>query len=283
MNYLADCDSVHVSNEFDTYSQFKRDSFNDAKGKLEGEYCPKCKNKGVVMHLTHKWGYVYECVEKCDCLTLRKNMAALETSGLATMVKDYTFESFKTQHDWQANMKQKAVDYLTDYANNWFFVGGQVGSGKTHICTALANEFIKRSMKTKYMLWRDETVVLKSDIMDKEYQTSMKTLKTVPVLYIDDFFKTEMKKAPSTAEINIAFELLNYRYNNPGLSTIISSEKTIDELLRIDQGVGSRIFQRTKSYCVNITADVNKNYRLKEEIANEQNNPGFMRRYGSME
>ena len=60
----------------------------------------------------------------------------------------------------------------------------------------------------------------------------------------------------------VLWHLIRQHYNNPGLSTIISSEKTIDELLRIDQGVGSRIFQRTKSYCVNITADVKKNYRL---------------------
>lgn len=262
---LLDYNLVHSSDDFDAYSKFKRDTFVEAKGNLEGEYCPKCRNKGVVMHLAHKWGYVYECVQKCECLISRNNAKALENSGLSSLVKSYTFESFKTTHEWQANMKNKALEFVDNHTNFWFYAGGQVGCGKTHICTAIANEFIKRGMKTKYMLWRDETIVLKSDIMDKEYQDKMKALKTVPVLYIDDFFKTEIKKQPSAAEINIAFELLNYRYNNPGYVTIISSEKQMSELLKIDQAVGSRIFQRSKHYCINISEDVLKNYRLKEE------------------
>lgn len=254
-------DLVYTS-EFDAYSRFKRDSFNSARGSLTGHNCSSCNNKGFVMYLSHLHGYVYEVMRKCECTSTRSSLDAIDKSGLKQLMQKCTFETFQTPQEWQVHAKKQALQYLADYQNNWFYMGGQVGCGKTHLCTAIVGELLKQGLQAKYMMWRDETVALKSDIMDKEYQTSMKTLKTVPVLYIDDFFKTEMKKAPSTAEINIAFELLNYRYNNPGLSTIISSEKTIDELLRIDQGVGSRIFQRTKSYCVNITADVNKNYRL---------------------
>jgi DNA replication protein DnaC len=84
------------------------------------------------------------------------------------------------------------------------------------------------------------------------------------VLYIDDFFKTESGKLPTTAEINIAFEILNFRYNNPDLVTIISSEKGMSELLEIDEATGSRIFERSKDYSISIAKDKNKNYRLKE-------------------
>jgi len=113
------------------------------------------------------------------------------------------------------------------------------------------------------MLWRDEVVRLKSLIMNKEeYFKAINPLKISKVLYIDDFFKTEKGKEPTTSEINIAFEILNYRYINNDLITIISSEKSIDDLLYIDEATGSRIYERTKKYCTYVKQDRKKNYRL---------------------
>lgn len=43
---------------------------------------------------------------------------------------------------------------------------------------------------------------------------------------------------------------------------MISSEFTMDELLSFDEGVGSRIYQRSKEYCHIIGRDPAKNYRL---------------------
>ena len=91
-----------------------------------------------------------------------------------------------------------------------------------------------------------------------------KVWKKAEVLYIDDLFKTEQGKNPTTADINVAFEILNYRYRNPQLITLISSEKTIQELVRIDEAVGSRIFEMSRDFCVNIGKDIKKNYRLKD-------------------
>ena len=95
----------------------------------------------------------------------------------------------------------------------------------------------------------------------------MEPLKTVAVLYIDDFFKPSrdesgQKRPPTAGDINIAFDILNYRYVN-NLPTIISTERTIDELLDIDEAIGSRIYQRTKGYCFSFRENRSRNYRLK--------------------
>ena len=81
----------------------------------------------------------------------------------------------------------------------------------------------------------------------------MKPWKTVEVLYIDDLFKTEQGRNPTTADVNIAFEILNYRYRNPELITIISSERTIQDIVKIDEAVGSRIFEKSRNCCINIS------------------------------
>lgn len=114
------------------------------------------------------------------------------------------------------------------------------------------------------MRWPDDTARLKAvKNNDEEYGPMIDRFKTVDVLYIDDFFKTEKGKRPTTADINIAFELLNYRYNNRNLITIISSEKTIGELLDIDEGTGSRIKQRCADNYSEVKEDINRNYRLR--------------------
>jgi hypothetical protein len=60
-------------------------------------------------------------------------------------------------------------------------------------------------------------------------------------------------------------EIINYRYNNPGLITIISGERTIDELLYLDEALAGRISQLSKEggYCINLKKDSGRNWRLK--------------------
>lgn len=241
------------------YAQTKIDAFNSQTGKLEGYDCPICKNKGEIMFLKNG----YETIRECQCMNVRKTIKRIERSGLKDLMKDYTFEKFIVSSDWQKKAKTMALEFLKDYENKWFFVGGQVGCGKTHLCTALVGAFIRSGKPAHYMLWRDEVVQLKAVVTDDEaYGKAIRKLKEIEVLYIDDFFKTERGKQPSTAEINIAFELLNYRYNNPRLVTIISSERLIDDIIDIDEAVGSRIYQRSKQYCMIVNYDRSKNYRL---------------------
>ena len=57
------------------------------------------------------------------------------------------------------------------------------------------------------------------------------------------------------------FEIVNYRYLN-NLPLIISTEFTVDRLLDFDEAIGSRIFEMSKNYLVEIEGKEN-NYRLR--------------------
>ena len=106
------------------------------------------------------------------------------------------------------------------------------------------------------MLWRDESVKLKATVNDAvQYEKMMQELKTVEVLYIDDFFKIGQMdggmQKPTAADISLAFEILNYRYNHADKVTIISSESTLEEIFAIDAAVGGRIGERSMGYAIN--------------------------------
>lgn len=205
---------------------------------------------------------------QCSCMTTRKNLLRIEKSGLSDMLESHTFESFEAKSQWQKSLKDSAKKFSRECAGDWFFVGGQVGAGKTHLCTAIVGELLKSGKSARYMLWRDEVVRIKACVNDEEeYGKIMRPLKETDVLYIDDFLKTQRDKdgkikPPTPGDINVAFELINYRYGNRRLVTIISCELFAADITDIDEAIGSRIAQRSKMYCNLIGRDRERNYRL---------------------
>ena len=263
MKRISSLNGVQVEQSCDVakVEQLKVDKLNAEEGTMKYIDCPKCKNKGYIFYLTED-----NLIDSkaCDCLAKRESIKRIKKSGLENLMSEYTFDAYQDTQDWQKTIKAKALSYLDDNYKKWFYIGGQVGCGKTFICTAITTELIDRGKKAVYMLWRDEVVALKANVNDfPEYDKRMKELKNAEVLYIDDFFKTEKGKEPTSADVNVAFELLNYRYNNHDLITIISSERMVDELMDIDEAVGCRVYQRSKDYNLSIKPDVSKNMRLR--------------------
>jgi DNA replication protein DnaC len=185
-------------------------------------------------------------------------------SGLGNIITDYTFDKFIATDGWQKSLKDKAIKFCKDDKANWFFVGGQVGAGKTHLCTAIAAHYIKEGYETQYMLWIEESKKLKALVTDYlEYQKKIEPIKDAPVLYIDDFLKTRQGEMPTQADINLAFEIINHRLMRDDMITIISSEKTLGEMIEYDEATMSRIFMECGDYKNVIERDRSKNYRLR--------------------
>lgn len=234
------------------------DVYNKSQGKLTGYDCPKCLNKGVIYY--SKDGEIM-CHE-CDCMKVRKSIKRIERSGLKESLKRYTFDKYTATMDYQKWLKSKAMKYARS-PTGWFFAGGQVGCGKTHICTAIVSEFlVGQERETRYLQWRDDVPRIKAHVNDEKYDGLINPFKYADVLYIDDMYKTKVGQEPTAADVAVAFEILNYRYQNPDLITIISSERLIGEIIDIDEAVGSRIYEMSGEYCLNITRDKSKNYRL---------------------
>lgn len=216
--------------------------------------CERCRDSGqIVSRIPGK----YELhVEECSCAVERRNRARIERSGLADVLARYTFGAYQTTNSRLKAIKEAAMRYAAQSQNEWFVIIGRPGSGKTHICTAIVSRLMERGENCKYMLWRDEVRELKALVNDNDaYIRRMNELKHIDVLYIDDFLKGK----PTDGDLNVAFELLNSRYNQR-LRTIISGERSIEEVMDIDEAVGSRMYERSKNgYCFETPGE---NWRL---------------------
>ena len=224
----------------------------------EGE-CPLCGGTGFRFY----WYDGYEFAEECQCYGAIKSDASVKQAGIK---RDLTFENFYTDKPFQKHIKEKAEDYVKNgyLAGYWFFIGGQVGCGKTHICTAIVNELARNGKFCKYMAWKDESVHLKAIVNEhEEYHYKLMELCNVPVLYIDDLLKTQGGTMPTQADVNLAFAIINHRYNDNTKVTIISCEYIASQLIDIDEATASRIVEKCSTYLTDIKQDREKNYRLK--------------------
>lgn len=229
--------------------------------KEDGYNCDLCKNKGHIAYIKDDMSSLY--LSECKCMPIRKSIQRMTKSGMNGDFNKCTFEDFNTADDWQRKLKQKAMDFCGDDSAKWFFIGGQVGCGKTHICTAIVKHYLLSGKNVIYMLWCEESKRLKAVANDDRYSTGLKKYLDAEILYIDDFLKTRKGVAPTDADINLAFEIINHRVIGGDKITIISSERTLDELIEFDEATMSRIFEKAGNYRLNIPQDMKKNYRLK--------------------
>ena len=218
---------------------------------LDNYDCPVCKNKGEILYEKNGMWYGKEC----DCMNTRRSIRRIKNSGMLDLLSRYTFDNYEYPDATRRAIVDKAEHYCCE-ETGWFYIQGKPGSGKTHICTAMCNVMIRVGRNVYYMAWRDESRKLKGLVNSDEIEEPLNRLKRVQVLYIDDFFKG----SATEADIRLAFEILNARYNDSKLKTIISSEYSIEKILEMDEALGSRIYERSKGY---IMTAPDENWRLR--------------------
>ena len=219
---------------------------------LGGVDCELCDNKGFILFKRENGELVSK---ECECMTKRRSMRRIRRSGISDMLLRYTFKNYEDSDETRHNVKQTAIRFANS-DSGWFYIAGQPGSGKTHICTAICARLIDRNKDVRYMKWRDESRQLKSLINSEALEEPLEKLKTVYALYIDDFFKG----GSNEADVRLAFEIINARYNNSKLRTIISTEMPLEEILQVDEALGSRIYERSRGFVI---AAPKENYRLR--------------------
>ena len=119
-------------------------------------------------------------------------------------------------------------------------------------------EILSLAMLLQYispLIARDEN--LKQTLSSKDFSSTSQANHLEKLLIL---------KKSIDADLNYAFQLINYRYNND-LVTIVSSELLMSDLRKIDEAIAGRMKQKaTNRYMVQIGRDENKNYRFKDEV-----------------
>ncbi len=249
--------STQRSFNFDSnYYEARCRAMNETEGKLDDGYnCERCRNKGFLYTMADD-GEILS--SNCpDCYKARTSLRLLKNSGL----ENKSFENFAVKSDWQGGLLRTVKEFAADASGKWLFICGQSGCGKTHLCTAALREIIFTQNKAVRILkWVEGSRELKAAVNDDGYARAADIYKGAEVLYIDDMFKGG-GSAVSNADLRLSFELLDYRYLK-GLTTVISSEFSFDNILRADEAVAGRIRERAGQYLLHVKKDSNKNQRL---------------------
>ena len=243
--------------------------FNITEGNLnldDGINCPICKNKGKISYIENG----YEKVRNCECMAKRKLYHRFIATGISKdQFKKYKLSNYLTNKEWQKSSLELAKNYLKDIINNkkyyWFYIGGISGSGKTHLCTGIITYLVNAKYDIKYFVWNTEISNLislkKSFSIDgqDEYRKKIKELKKCQVLYIDDFLQLDNNLEES---MSIAYEIINARYTDDSLITIISSEIIQDKLYKMSRAICGRIIEKANKgqYIITVDGEEN-NYR----------------------
>ena len=229
----------------------------------DGIDCPLCKNRGYITYFKEENGKYYDYIKNCSCLEKRKQIIRAKNSGLGEYLNKRS-KDYIAKEDWQIKDKQKMINYCNnDFDSDlWFTALGQSGSGKTLMCSIIANHLLYNCNKNVYYItWTDLISKLKRDVMSDNAQTVsnyLDTIKKADVLFID-----ELLKKYNETDLKYIMEIINYRYTN-NLKTIITSERTLENLLDIDEATFGRVFEKCGDYLIEISKDRDKNYRLKK-------------------
>ena len=202
--------------------------------------------------------------KECECRSLRIAEEKLKASGVSEEFRKKTFENFdyeKSIEVMEAFMKAKSYSknfekIRVTRKNSVMFIG-QVGSGKTHLAIAISNVLLDKGIGVIYMPYRDSITNLKQSILNAEnYQREINKYKNAQVLLIDDLFKGDV----TASDIKTMYEIINYRYFK-SLPIITTSEKSVDDLIEIDEAIGSRLYEMSKNYVAEMVGK-NLNYRI---------------------
>src|SRR5699024_2738492 len=103
--------------------------------------CKKCKDNGFIFTTKND----YEMAKKCECKVREETLNKISNSGLSDLFPVKTFESYKTNKNYQKSIKKQAIDYTKEFLKGnkcSLAILGQSGVGKTHIMTAVAGQLI---------------------------------------------------------------------------------------------------------------------------------------------
>ena len=242
-------------------ARMRMETANRAQGQLRHYDCTVCRNRGYIMTLDGEGNLLSR---PCKCLEIRRCVANMKRSGMEHLMEK-RFDNFSSLHPWQETLVSACKDFMEE-TGRWLVLCGQSGSGKTHLCSAVCRELLLQGQRVRYMLWREASNRLRDMGLDADTRHEEKEqYKSAPVLYIDDLLKTGGNGAVSSGELSLAFEILNHRYVQ-GLTTLISTELSPDDLMRLDQALGGRILEKAGRYLLYIAPDKEKNMRLQKNI-----------------
>jgi len=218
--------------------------------------CSKCGGRGIRV--------VGNQAVRCSCTRRNLEEVRYKASRLPERLTRHYFEGFDFsfypsdaspgdgKNTSYLEMARTALQAAKDFVNNettgkpdkGLFICGNVGSGKTFLCSAIANALLRSGKDVLFLVVPDLLDEIRASYGQDSGTTEMQVLdaaRNIPVLILDDMGAhnyTEWTR-------NKLYSILNFRLNNR-LSTVINSNLTLEE---IEQFLGERTTSRIVELC----------------------------------
>lgn len=245
------------------YVEYEVNKFNKSKVHSDVFECDKCGNKGLI---AYKDMYNNVQYKKCECYKIRKNREKMKKIGLLDFISIKNDNLQEPKEAWETKMLSIAKEFQKDDNNYSIFYGGAVGCGKTTICAKIMSNKIDilSDLTADYIVW---DISYKDLIFNDPNHDRLNEIKNVGILFIDDFLRMGRIKELNENEREIAKSIIDYRYRNK-LITIITSELYLNEIIDIDEAIGTRIYEMCNKgkYVANIKREESRNRRKKKEL-----------------
>lgn len=255
---------------------------------IDGEFCPHCGRPltGEWVEfppaLKEKYGqdkvWSYNpCTPECekrndqDEWNLSRREARItslqERSGLSKRLKDYHFLNFHRGEE--GSRTAKAARRVWDYYLHWeenqkagkgLYLGGGVGTGKTHLAVALMNELIREKRVPCLFVTIPELLDNLRGTYDdpnRDIDDWMEAVKNADFLVLDDLGS---EKATAWVQERL-FVIINHRYLESLPTVITSNTRPINLPRQLGERTASRIF----SMCTGIEFE-GADYRYKKRL-----------------
>ncbi|MGE7121827.1 ATP-binding protein [Peribacillus sp. NPDC046944] len=239
---------------------------------IEGQEVAKLTPESMVLESEYLAGKVCSPEEakewhttfsiRCDCIRKKKAERLMRASEITNEFKKLGFQNFLREDKPQviSDAYECSLAYFQSFAEirkeraNSISLLGQPGAGKTHLLTAISNNLIKKlNVPVLYFPYVEGFNDLKDDF-DK-LEAKLERMKQVEVLFIDDLFKPVKGKPRATEwQVEQLYAVINFRYLNHK-PILVSSELIVDEIVDVDEALGTRIYQMCKDFTVVIQGD----------------------------
>lgn len=217
--------------------------------------CNSCNDRGWILENNE--------ARKCECFRKKLAKDLIARYGLEKRLQENKFSTYKARNEIRKKALMKAIQFANEFdGTQSIILQGQVGAGKTHLAMAIVGELIEKYTIIPFM-YTEEIGRLKVDRNSfyeenqEHYRNKMDKFKNAPVLLIEDLFWGKK----SEQELEVMYEILNYRYNNKK-PMIITTELDNSKLLILNEALGSRLMEMCRGYMVSFGKDEELNARI---------------------
>jgi DNA replication protein DnaC len=183
----------------------------------------------------------------------------IKTSCLSDDLKQKRFSNYiRTESNKEAY--QAAYDYVHKFSEvrlqraNGLAYTGKVGTGKTHLLAAIANNLLAKRVPTLFINTPNLLAeLLQAQFSDDRSQMEKKIgmVSNAEVVIFDDLAKEKVSEWGQTQY----YRIINQRYLE-GLPTLFSSNCDWDELAgKLGEATASRLYEMTKGRTVHCTGE----------------------------